>query len=182
MGDDHDGGAVDRYAGFREFVVSRSGALSRAAFLLTGDYHLAEDLVQSALAKTAAHWPRVRDGDPDAYVRRVLYNEQVSRWRRKRVDEALAEEPPHWSGVDTTADTALRITVLRALAQLPPRQRAVIVLRFYEDLTETQVADVLQVTVGTVKRAKHDALQRLRAIAPQLVDDDAPTLSKDVTR
>ncbi|MBE1492728.1 SigE family RNA polymerase sigma factor [Plantactinospora soyae] len=162
---------MDRYEGFREFVGSRSSALSRTAYLLTGDFHLAQDLLQAALAKTAAHWPRVRDGNPDAYVRRVLYHEHVSGWRRRRVRETLAAAPPQRLGPDPTPDTTLRLTVLRALARLPARQRAVIVLRFYEDLTEAQIADVLEVTVGTVKRTKHDALNRLRADAPEMLTD-----------
>ncbi|GAA3740839.1 SigE family RNA polymerase sigma factor [Plantactinospora mayteni] len=162
---------MDRYEGFREFVGSRSAALSRVAYLLTGDFHLAQDLLQSALAKTAAHWGRIRDGNPDAYVRRVLYHEHASGWRRRRVSETLAAEPPAHLGSDPTPDATLRLTVLRALARLPPRQRAVIVLRFYEDLTEVQIAEVLDVTAGTVKRAKHDALKRLRTDAPELLDE-----------
>jgi RNA polymerase sigma-70 factor (sigma-E family) len=166
-----DGGAVDRYEGFREFVGGRSAALSRVAYLLTGDFHLAQDLLQSALAKTAAHWRRIRDGNPDAYVRRVLYHEHVSGRRRRQVLETLAAEPSRHVGFDPIPDATLRLTVLRALARLPPRQRAVIVLRFYEDLTEVQIAEVLDVTVGTVKRAKHDALNRLRTDAPELLDE-----------
>ncbi|MEO3929105.1 SigE family RNA polymerase sigma factor [Micromonosporaceae bacterium B7E4] len=162
---------MDRYEGFREFVGSRSAALSRVAYLLTGDFHLAQDLLQSALAKTAAHWRRIRHGNPDAYVRRVLFHEHASGWRRRRVAESLAAEPPHQLVRDPALDTTLRLDVLRALARLPPRQRAVIVLRFYEDLTEVQIAEVLDVTVGTVKRAKHDALNRLRTDAPELLDE-----------
>ncbi|MFC0530397.1 SigE family RNA polymerase sigma factor [Phytohabitans kaempferiae] len=162
---------VDRYEGFREFVDNRSAALSRVAYLLTGDFHLAQDLLQSALAKTAAHWRRIRHGNPDAYVRRVLFHEHASAWRRRRVSESFAAEPPPQLVHDPALDATLRLDVLRALARLPPRQRAVIVLRFYEDLTEVQIAEVLDVTVGTVKRAKHDALNRLRTHAPELLDE-----------
>lgn len=162
---------MDRYEGFREFVGSRSAGLSRVAYLLTGDFHLAQDLLQSALAKTAAHWPQIRGGNPDAYVRRVLYHEHASGWRRRRVSETLVAALPAQLGSDPTPGTTLRLTVLAALARLPPRQRAVIVLRFYEDLTEVQIAEVMDVTVGTVKRAKHDAINRLRTDAPELLDE-----------
>ncbi|MFG1780533.1 SigE family RNA polymerase sigma factor [Micromonospora sp. NPDC049048] len=144
--------------------------MSRTAYLLTGDHQLAEDLLQSALARTYQHWRRIRDGDPDAYVRRVMYHQQVSWWRRRRLAERLDPEPIDRPGDDHSDATALRLTVAAALRQLTPRQRAVVVLRFYEDLTETQVAEVLGCSVGTVKRHGHDAVRRLRVIAPDLVD------------
>ncbi|MFG2013190.1 SigE family RNA polymerase sigma factor [Micromonospora sp. NPDC048868] len=162
---------------FHEFVAHRSPALSRTAYLLTGDHHLAEDLLQSALAKTYQHWRRIRSGDPDAYVRRVMYHHQVSWWRR-RLAERLDPEPTDRPGDDHSDATALRLTLAAALRQLTPRQRAVVVLRFYEDLTETQVAEVLGCSVGTVKRHGHDALRRLRAIAPQLVDPAAERIPR----
>ncbi|MFY1575320.1 SigE family RNA polymerase sigma factor [Verrucosispora sp. WMMD703] len=157
---------------FHEFVVHRSPALSRTAYLLTGDHQLAEDLLQSALARTYRHWRRIRDGDPEAYVRRVMYHQQVSWWRRRRFTERLEADPaPAQTGHPDPSDAAaLRVTLAAALRQLTPRQRAVIVLRFYEDLTEAQVAAVLGCSVGTVKRHGHDALVRLRAVAPELVD------------
>ncbi len=158
---------------FHDFVVHRSPALSRTAYLLTGDHQLAEDLLQSALARTYRHWRRIRDGDPEAYVRRVMYHQQVSRWRRRRLTERLEAEPGERRGggqPDHGDATALRLTLAAALRQLTPRQRAVVVLRFYEDLTEAQVAAVLGCSVGTVKRHGHEALRRLRASAPQLVD------------
>ena len=155
---------------FHEFVVHRSPALSRRAFLLTGDHQLAEDLLQSALAKTYRHWWRIRDGDPEAYVRRVMYHQQVSWWRRRRVTERLEPEPTEQLGTDHSDATALRLTMSAALGRLTPRQRAVIVLRFYEDLTEAEVAEVLGCSLGTVKRHGHDAIRRLRAIAPELVE------------
>lgn len=157
---------------FHEFVVHRSPALSRTAYLLTGDHQLAEDLLQSALARTYRHWRRIRDGDPEAYVRRVMYHQQVSWWRRRRFTERLEADPaPAQAGHPDPSDAAaLRVTLAAALRQLIPRQRAVLVLRFYEDLTEAQVAAVLGCSVGTVKRHGHDALVRLRAVAPELVD------------
>jgi RNA polymerase sigma-70 factor (sigma-E family) len=158
---------------FHEFVVLRSPALSRRAYLLTGDHQLAEDLLQSALAKTYRHWRRISGGDPEAYVRRVMYHQQVSWWRRRRPVERLEPEPTDRPGVDHSDATALRLTVAASLRQLTPRQRAVVVLRFFEDLTEAQVAEVLGCSVGTVKRHGHDAIRRLRVIAPDLVDRTA---------
>jgi RNA polymerase sigma-70 factor, sigma-E family len=154
---------------FRDFVRARSPALSRTAYLLTGDHDLAQDLLQTALAKTYQHWPRVRDGNPEAYVRRALHNTYVSWWRRPPPPEPVAEVSP--ATTDGTEATVRRVTVLQALRALTPRQRAVIVLRYFEDLTEAQAAEVLGVTVGTVKRLHFDALARLRSLAPHLIDE-----------
>ncbi|MBX6749637.1 MAG: SigE family RNA polymerase sigma factor [Micromonosporaceae bacterium] len=117
---------------FRDFVRARSPALSRTAYLLTGDHHLAQDLLQSALAKTYQHWPRVRDGNPEAYVRRALHNTYVSWWRRQPPTPPMAEVSP--ATTDGTEAALRRITILQALRALTPRQRAVIVLRYFEDL------------------------------------------------
>ncbi|MEV1070859.1 SigE family RNA polymerase sigma factor [Micromonospora parva] len=160
---------------FHEFVVHRTPALSRTAYLLTGDHQLAEDLLQSALARTYRHWRRIRDTDPEAYVRRVMYHQQVSWWRRRRLTERLEAQPTDRPGDDHSETTALRLSLLRALRVLTPRQRAVIVLRFYEDLTEAQAAEVLGCSVGTVKRHGHDAIRRLRATALDLID---PTVQR----
>lgn len=164
------GDGVDRYEGFREFVQNRGQALSRTAYLLCGDHGAAEDLVQSALAKTAARWPTVRAaGSPEAYVRRVMVNERISWWRRRRhVEHPTGDLPERPSPGDESERVVRRITVAAALAQLAPRQRAVIVLRFYEDLSEAEAAAALGCGVGTVKRQTHDALARLRRIAPEL--------------
>jgi RNA polymerase sigma-70 factor (sigma-E family) len=155
--------------GFREFVVAATPALFRSAYLLTGDHQLAEDLLQSALANTYRHWRRIKDGNPRAYVRRVMIHEHTSWWRRGRVPEHLSAEPPAGRADDPADRTALRLSVDRALARLAPRQRAVIVLRYYEDLTEAETARALGCTVGTVKRLGHDALARLRELAPHLL-------------
>jgi RNA polymerase sigma-70 factor (sigma-E family) len=155
---------------FREFVVHRSPALSRVAFLLTGDRHLAEDLLQAALAKAFPRWRRISTGDPAAYVRRVMYHLQISWWRRRRVVEVPGRHAPDPAAADSSEASALRLTLAAALRRLTPRQRTVLVLRFYEDLTEAQVARELGLTVGTVKRHGHDGLNRLRAIAPELVE------------
>jgi RNA polymerase sigma-70 factor (sigma-E family) len=164
---------VDGDDGFRDFVVAATPALSRSAYLLTGDHQLAEDLLQSALANTYRHWRRVRDGNPRAYVRRAMVHEHTSWWRRGRASERLSPDPPPGRDrADDPADrTAARLTLAAALARLTPRQRAVIVLRYYDDQTEAETARLLGCTVGTVKRHAHEALARLRTLAPHLLAD-----------
>jgi RNA polymerase sigma-70 factor (sigma-E family) len=153
---------------FRAFVVARRPALLRSALLLTGDYHLAEDLVQTALSRLALHWSRVAaSGAPEAYVRRILFTSHVSWWRRPRVREVLAD-PPDRSIVDVGVED--RLVLRAALAKLTPKQRAVLVLRYYEDFTEVQVAELLGIGVGTVKSQTRHALGRLRILAPELSD------------
>jgi RNA polymerase sigma-70 factor (sigma-E family) len=159
--------------GFREFVNARLTWLSRLAYLLTGDHHAAEDLLQSVLVKVGTRWRRVAAADDqDAYVRKILYNEQISRWRRRsRTPEVLLAEPLEAPGQRDEADDAVRRMVLRrALGRLTDRQRAVIVLRIFEDLSEVAAAEVLNCSVGTVKSQLHHALGRLRVIAPELAD------------
>lgn len=162
---------MDRYADFREFVLARSAALSRAAYILTGDHGHAQDLLQSALAKVADRWEAVVAGHPEAYVRRTLYHEFISGSRRRRLAERL-----HWvlperrSEVDEAEQVVRQLTMRRALTRLTPKQRAVLVLRFYEDLDEKQTAEVLGCSVGTVKSQTSAALARLRAGAPELKD------------
>jgi RNA polymerase sigma-70 factor (sigma-E family) len=125
--------------------------LARIAFLLTGDYHLAEDLVQQTL-RVAGRWTGViAAGDPDAYVRRVLYTQHVSWWRRARRTATVRADPPDRVVPDPSGDVVLAVAVQRALARLTPKQRAVLVLRCGEDLTEVQAAEILGCRVGTVK-------------------------------
>jgi RNA polymerase sigma-70 factor (sigma-E family) len=154
-------------ARFTEFVAARTPALIRLAYLLTGDQHAAEDLLQTALMKTASRWGQVRHDDPERYVRTVLYREQVSRWRRRRHREVAVHPPPDLSYADPSAHSDLRLSMREALLRLPPDQRAVLVLRYYEDLTETQVAAVLDCSVGTVRSRTHRAVSRLRALLPE---------------
>ena len=150
---------------FHAFVVARTPALSRTAYLLTGDAHLAEDLVQTALFKAARAWDRIQ-GHPEPYVRRILYTQNVSWWRsRRQLPEAALQE---YDGPAPAADTDLRLTLEQALARLTTRQRTVLVLRYFEDLTEVQTADVLGIGAGTVKSITRQALGRLRALAPEL--------------
>jgi len=169
-------GTLDE-AAFRAFVATRSAALTRVAYLLTGDRHLAEDLLQTALLETAMRWRRVTaDGDPERYVRRVLYTRHVSWWRRNRHEPSPGPEPADGypsaaGGPDAVAEqTAQRLTVVQALARLTPKQRAVLVLRYFEDLTEVQAGSVLGCSPGTVKSQTRDALRRLRLLAPELAD------------
>src|SRR5262249_36298622 len=151
------------------FVRARTAALSRTAYLLTGDHHLAQDLLQIALTRVAARWPQLRAGLPDAYARRIMVNEMTS-WRRpRRYHEKptdTRDDPP--SGADLATIAVRRLVLHRALARLAPRQRAVLVLRFYEDLSEAETADLLGCSPGTVKSQTHNALARLRVVAPEL--------------
>jgi RNA polymerase sigma-70 factor (sigma-E family) len=149
---------------FTAFVEARSSSLIRTAYVLTGDQHAAEDLLQNALARTAARWRSVRE-DPEAYVRRAMYNEQVSRWRRPRREYATGTLP---DGEHRDGDVDLRLSLERALFALPPRKRAVLVLRYFEDLSETETASIMGCSVGTVRSQAHRALARLRELAPDL--------------
>ena len=160
---------------FDTFVRARTHALLRSAYLLTGDQQLSEDLVQSALSRTHQAWQRLADsGNAEAYARRTMYHLQVSWWRRRRVTEVLPERLPDRAGGDDHAGAvSLRLSLRAALLQLTVKQRAVLVLRFYEDCTETEAADLLGVSVGTVKSQSAKALARLRAIAPELADVDS---------
>ena len=146
---------------FREFVRSRAAPLHRTAFLLCGDWHLADDLVQEALAKTYRHWRRVKLADnPDAYVRRILVNEANRHFQRR----PSAEKPvvvPEGSVPDGSADLAHRDLLLTALLALPERQRATVVLRYLEGRTEAETADILGCTKGTVKSQTARALNTL---------------------
>jgi len=156
---------------FREYVAARQGPLFRTALLLTGHREDAEDLLQTALTKLAMRWTRLqRSGSPDGYVRKILYNQRVSLWRRSRHSQeyATSDLPETMASTDIARDSALRLSVAQALAQLTPRQRAVIVLRYYEDLPETQVAEILGCTVGSVRSQTYRTLARLRVICPEL--------------
>ena len=135
------------HAAYDEFVRARTPALARTAYLLTGDAHLAEDLVQTALFKAARAWHRI-EGDPEPYVRRILYTQNVSWWRRRKLRETPLAS--YDDAAPPAADSDLRLSLEAALARLTERQRTVLVLRYFEDLTE--------------------ALARLRSLAPHLRD------------
>ncbi|GAA2118730.1 SigE family RNA polymerase sigma factor [Actinomadura alba] len=152
---------------FTEFVAARSGGLIRLAYVLTNDQHAAEDLLQSALTKTAIRWRNVRD-NPEAYVRRVMYNEQIDRWKRRKRETALAIALPEQVSGDHSGEVDLRLSLEQALLALPPGKRAVLVLRYFEDLPEGEVAQIMGCSVGTVRSQVHKALARLRELAPAL--------------
>jgi RNA polymerase sigma-70 factor (sigma-E family) len=159
---------ADRQA-FDAYVRERWDPLLRTAALLTGDASTAEDLVQESLVRAARHWHRVDPGALDAYVRRVMYTRSIDAWRWRRhqpdpVDPVRYER----AGADGAEDLVARLTLVDALGRLTPRQRAVLVARFYEDRTEVDTARVLGCSVSTVKSQTRHALERLRALAPEL--------------
>jgi RNA polymerase sigma-70 factor (sigma-E family) len=154
---------------FEEFVAGRGQALQRFGYALTGDWALAEDLLQTALARAYPRWSRVRRDDPEGYVRKIMVNTWCSWWRRRWRGEVPALQLPEVAGPDRFTEVDQRQALRAALAQLPPRQRAVVVLRYHQDLSEMQVADLLGISVGTVKSQSAKALAALRmqaALAP----------------
>ena len=155
-------------ASFEDFVRARSDSLLRTALLLTGQRRAeAEDLLQLALERAYRHWPRICGSEgPERYVRRILASASADRWRRlaRRPEQAI----PIGGGPvvpDRTAEIADRDYLLRALAALPPRQRAVLVLRYFDDLSEVETADMLGCSLGTVKSQAARGLARLRTAA-----------------
>jgi RNA polymerase sigma-70 factor (sigma-E family) len=156
---------------FDAYVAARARDLYRTAYLLTGDHHRAEDLVQTALAKAWPRWERITarsDPPAHAYVRRILMTTYIAWWRRRwndeRPTERLPDRPAGATGPSDGADAvAQRHDLRQALAALPRGQRAVIVLRYFEDLTEAQTATVLGCSVGSVKSQTSRALAKLRA-------------------
>lgn len=145
-------------ASFEEFVAARGSVLWRSAWLLTGDAHLAEDLVQTALAKCWGRFDRLGDGF-EPYLRRTMFTTYAAWWRRKWNGEQPSDTMPELPVDDSMPDPDL----MAALAGLPKGQRAVVVLRFFEDLTEAQTAEVLSISVGTVKSQSSRAIGTLRA-------------------
>jgi RNA polymerase sigma-70 factor (sigma-E family) len=156
---------------FRDFMHARWPAMVRLAYGLTGDQGHAEDVAQAAFARAYASWPRVqRSGDPDAYVRRIVINENRNRFRKRRVAERLTDSALiDVEGTDATREYDERSALVGALQRLGPRQRAVIVLRYWLDLTEHETAAVLSCSVGTVKSQASRALATLRQTT-ELVD------------
>lgn len=156
---------MDRRDGeFAEFVQARSAALRRTAYLLCGDWQRAQDLVQTALVKLYVSWPRLhRDGNVDGYVRTILARTAIDEFRRAhRHRETPMEQVPEMPVPAGDTDSAL--DVRRVLDRLPPRQRAVIVLRYWEDLSITETARLLRISEGTVKSQTAKALTTLRGL------------------
>ena len=150
---------------FEDYVVASSGRLLRFAYVLCGDRYLAEDLVQDVLARTHRHWRRIEAENPDAYVRTALVRAYLS-WRRRRVstERVLARTPePGAASTDFAQETASRDEMWKLLATLPRAQRAVMVLRFYEDLDDRRIAEVLGCAAATVRVHASRALGSLRA-------------------
>lgn len=145
---------------FDAFVAARWGALLRTAYLLTRDEGRAEDLVQSALTKLWFAWDRV-DGDPEPYVRRIMLT-TFATWRRRRWWSELVADRVDAPPVQADDVAAGHVDVWTALGHLPPRQRAVLVLRYFEDRTEAETAELLGCSLGTVKSQHHKAMRRLR--------------------
>jgi len=152
---------------YSEWAAGCQRQLLRSAYLLTGDLQHAEDLVQEALVKVALRWQRLRAGNPTGYARRIIVRDNISRWRQRRREVRVAEV--HDAGA-VSGDPDLAMVVRRALARLTPRQRAVVVLRHFDDLSESETAVLLGVSVGTVKSQNAAALARLRTGAPELLD------------
>ncbi|GAA2431905.1 SigE family RNA polymerase sigma factor [Streptomyces pulveraceus] len=154
------------YPSFSSFVRARGPVLLRAARSLTANPSDAEDLLQTALTKTYVAWERIEDHRAlDGYVRRALLNTRTSQWRKRKVDEFACDELPEQEAVpgpDPAEQQSLHDAMWRAVLKLPDRQRAMVVLRYYEDLSEAQTAEVLGVSVGTVKSAVSRALGKLR--------------------
>ena len=150
---------------FEAFVAGRGAALQRTAYLLCGDWALAEDLLQTALARVYPRWNRIIRDDAEAYVRKVIVNTWSSWWRRKWRGETPTDQLPEHATTDPYADADRRDALRLALGRLPAKQRAVVVLRFHEDMSEAQVAAALGVSVGTVKSQASKALTKLRADA-----------------
>jgi RNA polymerase sigma-70 factor (sigma-E family) len=148
---------------FTEFVRQRGHVLFRAAFALCGQQHAAEDLLQNALAKTVVKW-RSLTGEPEHYVRRVLYNDFISGWRHRmrRAEFITAHLPDRPAPGDDAERAVTRLALMRALRSLPRKQRAVLVLRFLEDMSEREAAEVLGCSPGTIASQTSRALAKLR--------------------
>ena len=162
---------------FEEFVTARSAALFRTAVLLTGNRQEAQDLVQSALERACRHWERVAAAEqPEAYVRRILVNSLKDRWRaRRRIVEVSFDDarPAPRSGPSPYRQVELRRTMIAALQKLPVGMRSVLVLRYFEDLTEAEIAHTLNCSAGTVKSQAARGLTRLRAALGPEAEQDA---------
>lgn len=161
---------------FDAYVTVAWPRLLRSAWLLTGDWHRAEDLVQTVLARAYGRWPRLRDGSPDAYLRTMLATTYLTWWRRKSRNEIPTDPLPDRPDRETHSRVDLQDAVRRALAALPRQQRAVLMLRFHADLTEADTARVLNIGVGTVKSYTARAMAVLRddASLRELLIEEAP--------
>ena len=162
VGDHEDARARDD-AAFRDYVLARGTALLRIGIVLTGNRADAEDLVQAALVNTYLAWGKINDRAAlDAYVRRAMINTHISWWRRRKLDEFPTDELPDQVVADHARDSDLAEVVRRALDRLPERMRAAVMLRYFEDMTEPEIAALLGVSLGTVKSTVSRAVAKLR--------------------
>lgn len=167
--------AVDpRQAELEQFLAERGGRLLHAAMLLTGSQDAGEDLLQAALERLLRHWRRL-EGDPEGYLRRTIYHLAADGWRRQgrrraRLSLLLSAD----TGVvpDASAEVDRRDELVRLLLRLPPRQRAAVVLRYWEELSESEAAEVMGCSVGTVKSAASRGLRRLRELSSAPMPDE----------
>jgi RNA polymerase sigma-70 factor (sigma-E family) len=165
---------------FTEFVRAHSSSLFRTAYLMTGDYQRAEDLLQTTLVRVYQRWPRIDAMDhPVAYARKVLMSQGLSWWRRRSSSEIPLElvDGPAWGGgvdADGIGQIAEHERVWQAVLGLPPRQRAVTVLKYYEDLSEAQIAETLGMAPGTVKSHSHAAARRLADLLGEPAEPTVP--------
>ena len=156
----------DGRASFDAWVRTAQSRLVQSAFLMTGDAHHAQDLVQEALVKVASRWEKLCDQNPEGYARKILYRDHISWWRQRRdFPVEVLPDVPQRDASDSRVDD---VVICAALARLTRKQRAVLALRYFEDMTERQTADILGVSVGTVKSQCAAALTRLRQGAPEL--------------
>jgi RNA polymerase sigma-70 factor (sigma-E family) len=163
VGDQGDSGTGDDDAAFRDYVLARGTALLRIAIMLTGNRADAEDLVQAALANTYLAWGKINDRAAlDAYVRRAMVNTHISWWRHRKLEEFPTDELPDQAVADHARDSDLAELVRRALDRLPRRMRATVMLRYFEDMTEPEIAALLGVSLGTVKSTVSRAVAKLR--------------------
>jgi RNA polymerase sigma-70 factor (sigma-E family) len=167
-------GNPETWAELRDFVAARGLALSRTAFLLTGSEAAAEDLLQDTYVDVVRRWRRIDHANPEPYVRRIMYSRFVDGYRRRRLrDWAFTtgdvDTLPSGASPGPEAGVVDRLTFEDALRRLTPRQRAVLVLRYYDDLTEVQTAEAMKVSPNTVKSQTRLALRRLGELAPDLV-------------
>jgi RNA polymerase sigma-70 factor (sigma-E family) len=176
-----DWSAVSEREDFRDFVVAHRRAWLNSAWMLTGDWDLAEDLVQGALLRTYPHWHRIAAEAPDAYVRRVIINLHASWWRRRwRRELPTSDVPEQANAVDQYGAVDQRDRVLAALRDLAPRQRATVVLRYFDDLPEAEIAAILNCSLGTVKSQLAKALANLRRSHVLVVASEPNEVTNDL--
>lgn len=163
-----------RYEGLDALIAARADALLATAGLLAGGREAGQDLLQAAIERMMRHWHRI-DGDHEAYLRRILYHLAVDSWRRRRRrPEVLTDLEPTTGEPDATGALTLRLSLVQALSTLPARQRAVLVLRYFEELSEIEIADALGCSTGTVKSNAARGMKRLRELTAQWAVEDAP--------